>query len=265
MNLTRYSRLFASALGSLLTAGYLLVLQPYTDDMTQGAQTHTNTPEDEGMGAPSIIPSDGGTTKIEYRNILFRRMAKSMISNRKDPVLHIRSPRAQFSEMASQDGENMEKVDYGAFVKLCYTGRLENGIVFDKTDECKPLEIRVGDGSRLQGFENALIGMGLNEKKSFVIGPDEAYGDRDEKLERSFNKSSLQLQFEPFPGQVILFVTSDGKEFPAVVKFVNEKTVVADFNHPLAGKELVFDVEITEISEIHGDSHSRCSGECCCA
>jgi len=159
----------------------------------------------------------------------------------------------------------MKKVDYGAFVKLCYTGKLENGLVFEKTAKCKPVEIQIGSRSLVEGFENALIGMGLNERKSFVLGPDEAYGDRDEKLERRFDRGNLHLQFEPYPGQVILFMTDDGQQFPAVVKFVGEQVVVADFNHPLAGRDLAFEVEVAEINEAQSDSQSRCEGECCCA
>jgi peptidylprolyl isomerase len=159
----------------------------------------------------------------------------------------------------------MNKVDYGAFVKLCYAGTLKNGVVFDKTDKCQPLEVRIGDGNLVQGFENALIGMGLNERKSFVLGPEEAYGERDEKLERTFDKVSLQLRFEPFPGKVILFMTQDGREYPAVVKFVNDEIIVADFNHPLAGRELAFEVEVASINETRSDSQSECVAACCCA
>jgi peptidylprolyl isomerase len=159
----------------------------------------------------------------------------------------------------------MKKVYHGAFVKLCYTGKLENGTVFDKTDKCKPIEVRIGDGSLVDGFENALIGMGLNERKSFILEPEDAYGEWDEKLERRFGRASLQLRFEPLPGQVIVFKTLEGKEIPAVVKFVNDEVIIADFNHPLAGRDLSFDVEVAEISETGSDSKSRCAAECCCA
>jgi peptidylprolyl isomerase len=159
----------------------------------------------------------------------------------------------------------MNKVDYGAFVKLCYTGTLKNGVVFDRTDKCKPLAIQLGDGNLVGGFEKALIGMSRNERKSFLLASREAYGDRDEKLERIFDRASLQLGFEPFPGQVILFETQDGQEYPAVVKFVNDKTIVADFNHPLAGRDLAYEVEVASIDETQSDSQSKCVAECCCA
>ena len=69
-------------------------------------------------------------------------------------------------------------------------------------------------GTIVKGFENALIGMGLNERKSFVLEPEEAYGERDERLERRFDRSSLQLGFEPVRGQVILFQTRKGRNCP---------------------------------------------------
>ena len=163
------------------------------------------------------------------------------------------------------ESSSVKKINYGAFVKLCYTGRLDNGVVFNKTDKCKPLEIQVGDGSVVKGFEDGLIGMGVDERKSFIIGPDDAYGNRDEKLERRFDRAALQMQNEPFPGQVLLFMTRDGQERPAIVKFVNEEIIIADFNHPLAGRNLAFEVEVAEISEARDGPGTRCEAECCCA
>ncbi len=158
----------------------------------------------------------------------------------------------------------MQRVEKGAFVKVCYKGTLENGIVFDKTDKCKPLGFQVGDGTLFEGFENALIGMGLNEKRSFVLGADDAYGERDERLERRFERATLQLGFEPYPGQIIIFTTREGRELPALVKSVDDKVIVADFNHPLAGRQLAFEVEVAEIGK-NDHSQSQCVAECCCA
>lgn len=159
----------------------------------------------------------------------------------------------------------MEKIEKGNFVKLCYKGMLENGDVFDRTDKCKPLEVQVGEGTLLQGVEKELIGMSLNEKKSFILGPDEAYGRRDERLERSFEKSNLDLAFEPAPGQLVVFMTRDGQELPAMIKFVNDDLIIADFNHPLAGKSLEFEVQVAEIAGTDGDNQPLCEAECCCA
>ncbi len=158
----------------------------------------------------------------------------------------------------------MKRVENGNFVRLCFTGKLDDGLIFDKTKKCKPLEIMVGDGGIIKGFENAILGMVQNEKKSFSLDPGEAYGERDERLERTFPRSSLPLDFEPSAGQVILFMTEEGREIPAVVNFVDDEILVADFNHPLAGRSLDFDVEIAEINNAPG-SMERCDAECCCA
>lgn len=159
----------------------------------------------------------------------------------------------------------MKKVENGDFIKLCYTGKLEDGAVFDKTEKCKPLEIQVGTGGLVEGFENAILGMSENEKKSFVLEPEEAYGERDERLERTFRRSALPLNFEPFAGQVIVFMTENGRELPAVVKFVDDEVIIADFNHPLAGRSLAFDVEVAEITDAPSASPSACNAECCCS
>ncbi len=159
----------------------------------------------------------------------------------------------------------MKKVERGDFVKLCYTGRLDNGTVFDKTEKCKPLEVRVGAGDLVQGLESAIIGMAENERKSFVVEPDEGYGERDGKLERAFVRSSLPLNFQPQPGQVILFSTEGGHELPAMVKFVDEEILLVDFNHPLAGKSLTFEVEVAEIGAVPNESPAECGQGCCCS
>jgi peptidylprolyl isomerase len=159
----------------------------------------------------------------------------------------------------------MKKVENGTFVKLCYTGKLDDGLVFDRTEKCKPLEIQVGTGGLVEGFENAIIGMSENERKSFILEPEEAYGERDERLERTFRRSALPLNFEPIPGQLIVFMTENGRELPAVVKFTDDEILVVDFNHPLAGKPLSFDVEVAEINEMPSISPAECRAECCCS
>ncbi|MGC9967307.1 MAG: peptidylprolyl isomerase [Syntrophobacteraceae bacterium] len=158
----------------------------------------------------------------------------------------------------------MKRIENGACVKLCYTVTPEDEVVFDKTQKCKPLEIRVGEGQLLQGVESELIGMGLNEKKSFILGPDEAYGERNEELERTLDRSSLQLTFDPYPGQVIVFHTMEGQELPALVKSVDDEMIVADFNHPLAGRYLAFEVEVAGIGETRADCRSSSGPECRC-
>lgn len=159
----------------------------------------------------------------------------------------------------------MKKVENGSYVKLCYTGKLEDGVIFDKTERCKPLEIQVGAGNLVEGFEKAIVGMSENERKAFTLEPEDAYGERDERLERSFKRAHLPINFEPARGQVIVFMVENGRELPAVVKYVDEEMLVVDFNHPLAGRAIEFEVEVAEINDQPSLSLADCGTGCCCA
>lgn len=141
----------------------------------------------------------------------------------------------------------MRKVARGDFVKVCYTGKLEDGRVFDKGEDCRPLELQVGAGEVIQGFENALVGMSVNERKTFTLSPEEAYGDRNETWERTFERAHLPAEFNPQVGDVVMFKASEDAQIPATVKSIDDETLTVDFNHPLAGRALTFEVEITEI------------------
>ncbi len=161
----------------------------------------------------------------------------------------------------------MKRIEDGNFVKICYTGKFENGDVFDKTDECESIEIHIGAGDVIPGLEKALIGMGVNEKKTIELGPDEAYGDRDERLQRVITRSDFPPDFQPQVGEVVGFRTPAGEMLPAVVKETNGETVTIDFNHPLAGRSLVFEVEVAEINEEAGGAveGATCESGCCCS
>ena len=97
----------------------------------------------------------------------------------------------------------MRIVEKGNFVKVSYTGRLESGEVFDSTDGCEPVEIEIGSGNLIKGFEDALLGMTLNEKKTFSLTPDEAYGQRNDALEQSFSRSDTPDDFQPKVGEIV--------------------------------------------------------------
>ncbi|HDM75519.1 MAG TPA: peptidylprolyl isomerase [Deltaproteobacteria bacterium] len=156
----------------------------------------------------------------------------------------------------------MEKVKSGHFVKVHYTGKLESGEVFDSSRNAQPIEIKVGAGQVIKGFEDALIGMAVNETKTFTLSPEEAYGERDENLEQTFMKSSLPPNFEPKVGEILGLQTPEGHQIPATVKDVDSEKIVVDLNHPLAGKSLTFEIEVMEINECA--SASMCGG-CSCS
>jgi peptidylprolyl isomerase len=149
----------------------------------------------------------------------------------------------------------MKTVENGHFVKIDYTGTLENGDMFDSSCNSHPIEVEVGAGRIIKGFEDALIGMAVKEKKTFSLSPEEAYGPRNENLEQSFMRSELPQGFDPQVGQVLALQNPQGGHLQARVKHADTEKITLDLNHPLAGKNLTFEIEIVEIN----DEPSPCS------
>lgn len=141
----------------------------------------------------------------------------------------------------------MKKVESGSHVKLCYKGRLEEVENFGEEEKCQEVELNVGAGEVLKGFEEAIIGMVQNERRTFVLGPEEAYGERDDRLERTLARAELPPDFDASAGEMIALQTDRGDQILAMVKDSNSDTVTLDLNHPLAGKSLVFEVEIEDV------------------
>lgn len=141
----------------------------------------------------------------------------------------------------------MKKVESGDRVKLCYRGKLEGEQGFDPDGGCQEVEIQIGAGEILKGFENSILGMASNEKKVFTLNPEEAYGQRHSQLVRTFGRSDLPSDFDVEAGEVVALQTNRGDQILATVKALNGDNVTLDMNHPLAGKSLTFEVEIEEI------------------
>jgi peptidylprolyl isomerase len=152
----------------------------------------------------------------------------------------------------------MSKVKNGDFVQLHYTGSLEDGTVFDSSEGRSPLEFQVGGGGIIQGFNDAVMGMGLEEEKKVVLPPDQAYGEIRDDLKREFPASMLEgHQIEV--GQQLRFSSPHGPVSGTVLDIQAEKFVV-DFNHPLAGHTLEFLIKIVGIS----DSPTQAQEGCAC-
>ena len=143
----------------------------------------------------------------------------------------------------------MEKVTNGLFVSVDYTGTLENGEIFDTSRGRQPLEVQMGAGQLIKGFESALMGMTLDETKVFTLAPEDAYGQRDEEKMYTFDRSELPAGIEPRKGQTLGLTSGDGQRFPAHITKVDDAKVTVDLNHPLAGKKLTFDIKVVGISE----------------
>jgi peptidylprolyl isomerase len=157
----------------------------------------------------------------------------------------------------------MQKVEPGNFVKVTYKGTLEDGQVFDSNKGDSPLELEVGKGDVIKGFEEGLLGMARNETKTFTVEPENGYGVRDERLLRDFQRSELPDNFNPDKGQIISLQTAEGEKIPATVENTDDEKITIDLNHPLAGIPLTFEVEVHEINARRPDNGSGC-GSCSC-
>jgi len=155
-----------------------------------------------------------------------------------------------------------EKVEKGLFVNVDYTGTLSSGEVFDSSKDRQPLEVQIGSGGVIPGFESALMGMSLNESKTFTLQPEEAYGQRDESRTYDFPKSQLPDGLNPEVGQMLMLTNQDGQQMPATVDRIEAESVVFDLNHPLAGKALTFTVEVVGISNSPSQACAGCGGSC---
>lgn len=142
----------------------------------------------------------------------------------------------------------MSQVKANDTVRVHYTGKLEGGEVFDSSvDRGEPLEFTMGQGQLIPGFEEGLIDMKVNEKKTLNIPAEKAYGDRREELIQEVPKSQLPAEIKPEKGMSLMSKTPDGREMPLVVAEVKDDSIIVDANHPLAGKDLIFDIELVEV------------------
>ncbi len=164
----------------------------------------------------------------------------------------------------------MQKVESGKFVSVAYKGTLDNGEVFDTTEGRNPIELQVGAGQIIKGFEDELLGMELNEKKEFTLSPENAYGSRDENNIHTFSREEVPAEMNPTEGEIIGLQTPDGQQIPARVAQFDEEKLVVDLNHPLADKALTFEVEVvgindepTQVDENCGSCGTSCSSGCC--
>lgn len=142
----------------------------------------------------------------------------------------------------------MAQAKQGDSVKIHYTGRLDDGTVFDSSQDRDPLEFTVGAGMVIPGFDAAVAGMAVGDEKTAEIPADEAYGPRRDDLLISVPADRLPDDLEPQVGQQLQMQAGDGRTFVAAVTEVEDEAVVLDANHPLAGKDLIFDIELVEIS-----------------
>jgi peptidylprolyl isomerase len=143
----------------------------------------------------------------------------------------------------------MKQVKEGDVVKVHYTGKMVNGEQFDSSVGREPLEFTVGAGQMIKGFDAAMPGMSLGEKKTINIAPQDGYGERSEEAIIEFPKENVPADMVLEPGMPLTLSNQAGQPVPVIVVEVKDDIIVLDANHFLAGQELIFDIELVEISE----------------
>jgi peptidylprolyl isomerase len=140
----------------------------------------------------------------------------------------------------------MQAASTGDLVRVHYTGKLDDGSVFDSSAGRDPLQFRLGGGEVIPGFEQAVTGMSPGEERRVTIPADEAYGARREELVLVVSRQELPAEMEPEVGQQ-LQMSQDGQDFVVTISDVTEQDVVLDANHPLAGEDLTFELQLVDI------------------
>jgi FKBP-type peptidyl-prolyl cis-trans isomerase 2 len=138
-------------------------------------------------------------------------------------------------------------VQSGDKIKIHYHGRLTDGTTFDSSDGRSPLEFTVGSGSVIKGFDDGVKGMLVGEKKTIEIPFLQAYGPEDPSMIIEFPIDRLPDDLKPEIGMQLNMNNAEGQQFPVTISDITDENIILNANHPLAGKDLIFDLELVEI------------------
>ena len=141
----------------------------------------------------------------------------------------------------------MAQPQEGNTVSIHYTGRLEDGTVFDSSEGREPLQFTVGAGQVIPGFENAVLALETGQSSTTTIPPEDGYGPRRTDLIVKMQRTELPGDVDPEVGQHFHLSMPDGTPVPVIVSAVGPMTVTFDANHPLAGKTLIFDIKLLSV------------------
>lgn len=142
----------------------------------------------------------------------------------------------------------MEHAKSGDTVKVHYSGRLTDGTTFDSSSGRDPLEFKIGNGDVIKGFDEGVAGMTVGDRKTVHIPADEAYGQKDDARIIEFPRANFPSDLEPEIGMQLNMTNGSGHVIPVMIVEVDEDKVTLDANHPLAGQDLIFDIELVDIS-----------------
>lgn len=161
----------------------------------------------------------------------------------------------------------MQPAQTGDQVILIYDGVLASGEVFESSADTGPLEFTLGDGTVMPAFEAAVRDMKAGESKNIKVPPQSAYGERDEELVHTVPRSAVNSQADLAPGMVIgMTIERDGQshQVPAMITGVNGDQITVDFNHPLAGQELIYRITVQSVTRPEEPGGCNCSADSGC-
>ena len=141
----------------------------------------------------------------------------------------------------------MQQAQNGDKVKVHYHGKLRSGETFDSSNGREPLEFTLGSGQVIKGFDDGVRGMQVGDKKTVEIPVGDAYGEKNDDMLIEFPKDQFPPDLNPEVGMQLMMNNGQGQQFPVNIVEVKEESVVLDANHPLAGQDLIFDLELVEI------------------
>ena len=141
------------------------------------------------------------------------------------------------------------EVKKGDTIQVHYKGTLEDGSIFDQSYDREPLEFVAGIGQMIPGFDSAVLGMKIDEEKKVIIPSDDAYGIYDDQLVNEFSNEALPENFTPEKGIIMSLQDQNGNQMQGVITHIHDENIVIDFNHPLAGKDLTFDIKVLSITQ----------------
>ncbi len=148
----------------------------------------------------------------------------------------------------SEQATTTPQASDGSTVRVHYTGKLEDGTVFDSSEGRDPLEFTIGAGQVIPGFERAVDGMTVGESRAARIEVDDAYGPRRDDLLMEIEREQIPDDIDVEVGSRLQLTNQDGRAVPVTVTEVGDATVTLDANHPLAGEDLQFELELVSVA-----------------
>ena len=153
---------------------------------------------------------------------------------------------------ATDQDSVVAQANEGDEVQVHYTGKLEDGTVFDSSEDGEPLSFTIGENRVIPGFEQAVTGMEPGDTKTAEVEPEQAYGEHREDMVMEMDRDQIPGEVDPEVGQQLQLRLENGQTVPVLITALGEDTVTIDANHPLAGRTLIFDIEVVDVAEVSG-------------